>query len=157
MASSADELESEDPDDELELDDDPEPPSRVEDCSVVFSPDQRSLIDSTSYHFSARTTLRHQRGGYGEQDRESGTTDNQGGGRLVEPSAIKQPGPELQYANAHISQDREPAVVDRCEPPYFQGGLSALEGVLYTYVPNTNQHFVVGTHVEQGNLIHPTD
>ncbi|XP_016960501.1 leucine-rich repeat-containing protein 40 isoform X5 [Drosophila biarmipes] len=31
MASSADELESEDPDDELELDDDPEPPSRVED------------------------------------------------------------------------------------------------------------------------------
>jgi len=30
----------------------------------------------------------------------------------VEPSAIKQPGPELQYANAHISQDREPAVVD---------------------------------------------
>jgi len=43
------------------------------------------------------------------------------------------------------------------EPPYFQGGLSALEGVLYTYVPNTNQHFVVGTHVEQGNLIHPTD
>jgi len=31
----------------------------------------------------------------------------------VEPSAIKQPGPELQYANAHISQDREPAVVDR--------------------------------------------
>jgi len=113
MASSADELESEDPDDELELDDDPEPPSRVEDCSVVISPDQRSLIDSTSYHFSARTTLRHQRGGYGEQDRESGTTDNQGGGRLVEPSAIKQPGPELQYANAHISQDREPAVVDR--------------------------------------------
>ncbi|XP_037729939.1 leucine-rich repeat-containing protein 40 isoform X5 [Drosophila subpulchrella] len=31
MASSTDELESEDPDDELELDDDPEPPSRVED------------------------------------------------------------------------------------------------------------------------------
>jgi len=57
MASSADELESEDPDDELELDDDPEPASRVEDCSVVISPDQRSLIDSKSYIFSARTTL----------------------------------------------------------------------------------------------------
>jgi len=38
MASSADELESEDPDDELELDDDPEPASRVEDCSVVIPP-----------------------------------------------------------------------------------------------------------------------
>lgn len=34
MASSADELESEDPDDELELDDS-EPPTRAEDCSVV--------------------------------------------------------------------------------------------------------------------------
>jgi len=58
MASSADELESEDPDDELELDDS-EPPTRAEDCSVVNFQDKRTLIDSTLYHCSAQATVRH--------------------------------------------------------------------------------------------------